>query len=214
MKQIAILFVLLLLAVSVHAYDDPVKTAQYLVVVGKTAPASDVIIAANFAASMKGSAAVTFQSAIDEDLRAKLSLGDLHSKTVVVVNGGKKTVRILGGLHDDAWDNSREYFRRLGFVVAEVDSGYTLDDLLLTPPEVPTPVVAPPPALEPAPVELNETKNDTLKETPKENPVLENKTEKPKPTPEQLAEQNPTIAPEPPKQGFFVRVWSWFASLF
>jgi len=218
MKWIVAMLLVCLLTFSVQAYSDPIKTSPYLVVVGKTAPASDVIIAANFAASMKGSVAVTFQSAIDQDVRGKLTLNDLTSKTVVVVNGKEKVVKILGGLHDDAWDNSREYFKRQGFAVTEIGTGYSLDDLLLNPPQDTTPppsVVAPP---QPSP-ELfsNDSSNNSPSVVPDE-PKAENKTEKlenkTEPAPEQIAQVNPNIAPQVERHGLFARIWDWLTSIF
>jgi len=123
-RPLILAILLLLLATSVSA-----ATGDYYVVVGEDSPASDVITGANFAASMKGSVAVTFQSAIDKDLYPELSSSTMKYQLFVVIDGNDIT--IVGGNKGDAWDAAKLYFERKGFDVKEISSGYTPADVLL-----------------------------------------------------------------------------------
>lgn len=125
---IAVLLLLLAMSVATSAFA---ATGDYYVVVGEDSPASDVITGANFAASMKGSVAVTFQSAIDKELYPALSVETMKYQLFVVIDGND--VALVGGLRGDAWDAAKLYFERKGFSVDEISSGYSPADVLLEP---------------------------------------------------------------------------------
>lgn len=129
-RPLIIAVLLLLLAMSV-ATSVSAATGDYYVVVGEDSPASDVITGANFAASMKGSVAVTFQSAIDKEIYPELSTETMKYQLFVVIDGNDIT--LVGGLRGDAWDAAKLYFERKGFSVNEVASGYSPADVLLEP---------------------------------------------------------------------------------
>lgn len=188
--RFAAVFIVLLLVASATALSF--TKSSYIVVVGKDAPATDVVIAANFAASMKGFAGVTFESAIDEE--AYDNIPDIAGRTIVVIDGARKQVRIT---ETDTGAAAKTYFQQQGFEVVPLTSR---DDLLLTPK---TSAVAIVPS-EPVVVAVEDNVSDTSPEqdTPAEQPV-------PEPDPAPLVvpqkQENPPV---------LTRIWHWFTNLF
>ena len=207
MKRTFLLIVLLLLCtVGAHASLND----QYLVIVGASAPASDVVIAANFVASMKGSVAVTFSSALDQDAYEKLRDEDLVYKTVVVINGKTRTVKILGkGM---VADTAEQYFDDQGFATITVETPVRADLLAATP----KPVVKP--EVEASAVNAPQ-KNTSPPNIPK--PIIAEKPIVAEPEQEDAVlvidkpEQEAPPAPAPPENpGAMSRLWRWFIDLF
>jgi hypothetical protein len=191
MKQLALALMLVLLVASASALQF--SQSSYIVVVGKDAPATDVIIAANFAASMKGFTGITFESAIDEE--AYNNLPDFAGRTIVVIDGAQKQVRITPTTTGDA---ASAYFRQQGFEVVNLQSRR---DLLVKPPQEEEKEIAvaltPPAEVTPIPVTAKiEEEMKTTEDEPTSPPPAEPQ------------------APEPEKPSVATRIWHWFASWF
>jgi hypothetical protein len=125
---------LLLLIIAISAVPALAATldSQYIVVLGESAPSSDAILGANFAASMKGTVAVTFSSAIDTQLYREITDEELGSKTFVIINGEDREVRIIGTSNAAAAADT--YFSRMGFETQLITSP-SREDLLVDAPE-------------------------------------------------------------------------------
>jgi len=204
MKSIIVVLFLLLAAPALAATSD----AKYLIVVGATAPASDVVLGANFAASMKANTGITFTSAIDTDAYA--SITSLAGKTIIVINGKEKRIKILGSNSQAA-----QYFREQGFSVAEIASPVKEDLLLQTPVPATKPAV-----IDERPEEAPDTQDEKTPEPQEqdvpqepakepEKPLLQPKDSEPvqdEPMPEVLTQSD--------TPGLFSRIWGWFAGLF
>src|SRR5438046_3044691 len=120
---------LFLLATSVVAEIEQ----PYLIVVGKDAPASDVVLGANFAAYIKGTIGVTFSSALDSDMTNP----DFNGMTIVVIDGKDNLVKIIGTSNAAAAANI--YFTQKGFKVREI-AYPTKDDVIVSAPPANTPL--------------------------------------------------------------------------
>jgi hypothetical protein len=92
---VSLLF-LLIAVVPVYAIDNSLTSADYIVAVSASAPSTDVIAAANFAASMKASYAVTFKSALDTDL-SRVVVDDFEKNTIVLMDAKDKRALIVQG---------------------------------------------------------------------------------------------------------------------
>jgi hypothetical protein len=167
---------------------------QYIVVVGKNAPSSDVVIAANFAASMKATLGVTFAPTLDEDANKV----DFSGKTVVVIDGRNREVKIFGTSNAAAVASS--YFTRQGFDV-EMESTAEGDDIIVERETIPPP----PPLQRPNVTNITSAGNAT------------NITEALLGIPADVREPSAPVppAPEPEQQqGIFRKAWTWISSLF
>lgn len=172
--------------------------SQYLVVVGSSAPASDVVLGANFAASMKGTLGVTFSSAIDTDLYAQISEEELRAKTVVVIDGDEREVRILGTSNAAAAADA--YFARQGFETVIITSAEREDVLV----EQDQPAAQPEPQPEPEP----EPQENPREEPAEQAVILEAEVQQP-------AQDIPVAVPAPRENnGLFSRIANWFKSIF
>jgi hypothetical protein len=193
MKHVVLVVLLVLLAGSASALEF--SKSSYIVVVGKDASATDVVVAANFAASMKGFTGVTFESAIDEE--AYNNLPDLAGRTIVVIDGAQKQVRITPTTTGDA---ASAYFRQQGFTVIDLESR---SQLLVKPPKVEEKKIAV--ALVPPENDSADIEEDVVQETA---PVQE----------EQMPQEQPPalqVVPETTqKPGITTRIWRWITSWF
>lgn len=188
-----VLFVVLFL-ISVAGALAALEDEQYIVVVGVSAPASDVVIAANFVASMKATLGVTFVSALDVDAA---KIGDYDGKTVVVIDGRNREVKIFGTSNAAAVANT--YFTRQGFDV-ESESRAEDEDIEVEVAKIPPPTspIVPPVSEE---IDLPTIVNVSLNTTA----VIE-----PEP-PVALPKTQPVQEPRP---GIFKKVWRWFTGWF
>jgi hypothetical protein len=198
---LTILFFGLLAAANAQDLDD----ATHIVIVGADAPASDVVFAANFAASMKATQGVTYQSALDIQAQSELDESDLDAKTIVVINAVDERAKIIG---DD--DVAAQYLRNEGFEVRMIKNP-TLGDLSIDTWATPTRTSGATdadgdngtgPTLPPKmTVESNGQAEDAPRAAAATNPNITRPVETPTQTPDQ-------------KPGFFVRIARWFASIF
>jgi hypothetical protein len=205
----ALLFIVL--GVTIAVASTNIDGEQYIVVVAADAPASDVVLGANFAASMKGSTAVTFASAIDTDARARLS--SVQYRTIVVIDGRNKKVKVLG--ESDTADAAELYWERQGFAVQRIRSP-VLDDVLVVA-SAPTDDAAVDAQVDeeivvtgPQPVTFDppeERKEQDDVDASAESAVTAGASE-PSPPPA------PSPVSEPEEPGFFARVFAWFGNLF
>lgn len=195
-------FLALILVLFAATAQAATMESQYLVVVGEDAPTSDVILGANFAASMKGTVAVTFSSAIDTDLYREIADEELASKTIVVIDGTDRQVKILGT--SNAAAAADVYFTRQGFAT-EMIAQPTREDVLVDPqpPQVVRTVQTPAEQIVEATVEDMETPVDPV-------PILQ---------PQAAVANNvettvETNAEAPRTESVFARVLTWFRGLF
>jgi hypothetical protein len=194
MRPAAIMLVFLIAIVFVSASTLP---SQYIVVIGERAPASDAVIGANFAASMKASVGVTFSSALDTQLYETITEQELASKTIVVIDGESRKVRILGT--SSVVEVANTYFTRQGFTVDEVTSPDRVDVLLQPPITAPVQIIP-----------------EDIIEEPIDARIEDSQT--PVPSPDEAVEEPtaPAVPPvaEPETPGLLKRVWQWFAGWF
>ena len=165
---------------------SPVLAEEYWAVVREDGTTQDVVNAANFAASMKGSVATTFESRTDEQI---IEADPEFDEVLAVLFEGDDLIVMQGD--DPAFqrvvDNIVVYAQNQGFDV-EFESG---EDVFPQPEqiEVPEPVE-----------ELPEVDDEVIVQ------------EEPEPAPPPAYESEPQPAPERPN--VFVRVWRWFAGIF
>lgn len=126
---------------------------DYVIVVDEDAPTSDVVTAANFAASVSQYA--TFSGVELADAQS-LSEEDLEGKYVVIISGN--SVTLLGSDEND--DLFKQYFQDQGFVVDTKDSPQK--EYLVLPEPIEEPEIVE--ALEPSSPELEEEVIDSLEE--------------------------------------------------
>lgn len=197
MKYLIALLALMLIATA-HAQTIE---SQYVVVVGENAPATDVILGANFAASMKGTVGVTFSSAIDTEIYQQITDEELARKTIVVIDGEEREVRILGT--SNAAAAAEIYFNRQGFATEQITQP-SPEDVLVNPiepasaePVVPVQVTAPVEEIINETIEIIETRVDP-------QPILQ----------PDLSETVEPAERAPSEQNVFSRVARWFRNLF
>jgi hypothetical protein len=193
--RIALFLVLFLITIAgaLAALEDE----QYIVVVGASAPASDVVIAANFVASMKATLGVTFVSALDTDVAR---IENYNGKTIVVIDGKNREAKIFGTSNAAAVANT--YFSRQGFDV-ESESTAREENVGVETEEIPPPSkpIVPPALDEEIGIDIPAIVNTSLNVTVPVNPVVEG-------VPEAL----PPARERTP--GVFKRVWTWFSGWF
>lgn len=103
---------------------SPALDAEYLTIVGAESPTSDVITAANFAATIK-QAGITFTGATDKDALEGYEQDDLDDHYFVVIDGN--TILLLGEQNQLV----ENYFEDQGFSV-ETKTQAELEDLAVT----------------------------------------------------------------------------------
>jgi hypothetical protein len=183
------------LAATLDSYEN-------IIIVGEHAPAADVVIGANFAASMKATSGTVFQSSLDTDAYEQLT--DLDDKTIVVINGEQDWIRIIGS--GTLADQAEQYFEDQGFDVQMITNP-TRGDLLVavkednqnSPSQTETP-------------ENNEQSKPEPTEQAPQSPIIS-------PQAQEIGNQernenqgNMTVEPKQPN--VVVRIWHWFAGLF
>lgn len=184
-------------------------TPSYYTVVDDDAPASDVVSAANFAASMKGSVAVTFSGKLASDMEG-MTGAQLQDSVIVVFDG--RDARILRGGNpafdaqfDDVVEASQIYLDRQGFDVtvgtaspAEFGSSDDADSDGGAAGEA-----------EPEAPETTAPARNTTNTTQQDADDLVVEVQAPQ------EQELPPPAPEAPEEpGVFSRMWRWFAGIF
>jgi hypothetical protein len=184
---IAALFLVLLLAPSINAASD------YWTVNADDGKAVDVVAAANFAASMKANAGVSFSGRTDSQLPS--NLGDAF---LVRIQGDEATISVRGSADSSLVELAAEYLQHQGFSVdvQKRPTSMTVE-----------------PDIEDYPAEDQATTEDEPQEEPKDYAPV------PPPTIadaiEPLEPPLPELVEEPQERpGIFSRLWNWFAELF
>lgn len=203
---------------------------DYIVVVDEDAPTSDVVTAANFAASVSEYA--TFSGVEMADAQS-LSEDDLEGKYVILLSGD--SVTLLGSDENDAV--FEQYFEDAGFEV-ETIAAPDKDDLVLPEPEElpeePTPTLYVPEVDDEVIVEYEPVGTE---DPVKEELVAQAKTPRPEPEAyvcdgcvyeDECVAIGETVdvdglahicgeeglAPQAEEPGFFARLWTWLKNLF
>ena len=188
-----------LLAISV------VQAESYYIVVGETAPVTDVITGANFAASMRASTGVTFRSALDTEIHDELTSFD--GKTIAVIDG--KNIRVLGS--GSVASAAEDYFEGQGFSVERVASPSN-SDLLVGP--APQKINAHVDETD-APVAIvDEIEVPDVEEFVPEEIIEIEEYNKELEQAANVTIQETVQSQEPEKPGVFTRVWRWIKGLF
>ncbi len=123
-SKLFVIFLFLVLLTSLSLAATPSLEAEYLTIVGEDAPTSDVITAANFAATIKQTG-ITFTGATDKDALEGYEQSDLDDHYFVVIDGN--SVLLLG----EANAQIENYFEEQGFIV-ETKNEAELEDLAVT----------------------------------------------------------------------------------
>lgn len=197
MKKMALLVALLLLAATPLALAE-----EYWTVVYEDGDPRDVINAANFAASMKGSAAVTFTGKTEVQAREEL----ISTRDVLAVVFSGREVLILEGsnIPQNVIENVQVYLARQDFALSYGRPSDLLEgeDVEENAPELPEPD----PVEEPNPVEAPDPVNVS---EPSQEPQEPQEESPPQELPEQEREDRQAKGPS-----ILVRVWRWFSGIF
>ncbi len=179
--------------------------AQYWTVVQDNAPASEVIAAANFAASMKSAADVSFTGKTRSQVSDALRAQDLDDTLIVFFDG--KSAKIMQGTLpelDLAAREAQAYLRDQGYTVTMSSDTRILEGDSMGNGDTRTPSSSPPAVENVTAAPQQQGGNEVLQTPDMPQPAAENTDTAPPMPPAQAPEQ----------EGAFSRFWQWFAGLF
>lgn len=201
MRTISTLLMVFLLTVSFAS----ASWSPYFTVVDDTAPASVVVDAANFAASMKASTAVSFSGRVVPDVLSTKP-GDeeflvvFDGKTAWILRDPKSTIAYF----DTVEPTAKAYLEDQGFTVLDSPPSSQSEKKTViqeTKPSAPSP-------------EVNETSENSPLAPVAPQPVVDVQEEEFMPEPDKEWTQEDTSKPDDETPGVLSRLWRWFVDIF